>query len=183
MGGMEPQAPADPPPPSPASSAARRLALIFLALAPPLMLLAPALPRPWADGLLAVAAGAFPVALIALGAARRGRLGRPLAAIFLTLLVLLVGSLAFLVAVAGRGAGLPRVGGVPLAAVIEIAGLFLAPFGLVVVGYALTFDRWGLAAEDLARLRRLGQVPPERDGGAGGRRARGPSPSGPEEGG
>lgn len=102
---------------------------------------------PWIG---ALAGGVMlPLALMALGAARRGRLGRlwlPLVAIAL---VFAAGWWAILALPHGG----PDVAGLPLATWLMI--FVLIPLPLVVTGlaYALTFDRLGLSTEDLERVR------------------------------
>jgi hypothetical protein len=128
---------------------AQRLALVLLALAAPAALLAFCLDAasPW----IAVLAGglAFPVALIALGAVRAGRLGR------LTGPLLLFGILlgAGLLAVFGLPQGGPDVLGLPVGTAIMI--FVLVPVPLLLLGgiYAATFDRSVLRPEDLDRIR------------------------------
>ncbi|RMH22310.1 MAG: hypothetical protein D6696_03740 [Acidobacteria bacterium] len=129
-----------------------RSALVFLALAPPLMLLSFVVPGAWGEVLFTLLAAAFPVALIALGAARRGRLG-PLALPLALLLVILVAALAGMLALRGRVADGPWFGGLPLAAALELYGIFLLPLLLVGLAYALTFDRHFLPDGELERLR------------------------------
>lgn len=146
---------------------ARRAALVFLAAAPPLMLLCLAWEHPAADALFTLLAAAFPVALISLGAARGGRL-EPLKVPLAVLLALLVGSSLALLLLRGRVETAPWVAGLPLAAAVQLGGLFLAPLLLVALAYALTFDRFGgVSAEQLERLRSLrrGREGGEREGG------------------
>lgn len=88
----------------------------------------------------------IPVALIALGAARGGRLGRPLALVLGALALLLGGTLAALFVVHGAAA-----------TAVLFAGVWLLPLVLVGVGYALTFDRHALTVEHLERLRAAGR--------------------------
>ncbi len=131
----------------------KRLTLLLLTLASPLVLAALVVGTPAGEVVFALLAAAFPVALIALGAARRGRLGPlawPLAAL------LTVFEIAFLALFALRGQVLdaPWLGGLPLAAAIQVYGLFLLPLPFVVLLYALTFDRFGLPREQLDELRR-----------------------------
>lgn len=133
---------------------ARPLALVLLALAT-LASLAAFLGSPLAPWLAALGGATFPVSLIALGAARRGRLGPlegrlrlPLALLWL----LLAGGLA---AVLALPAGGPDVAGLPLATALMI--FVLVPVPLLGLGllYALSFNRLGVREEDLDRMRRL----------------------------
>jgi hypothetical protein len=52
----------------------------------------------------------------------------------------------------GRVLDGPWFGGLPLAAAIQLYGVWLAPLLLVALVYALTFDRFALRQEDLDRL-------------------------------
>lgn len=139
----------------------KRLALGVVALACPLILVAFWLQGVAGAVVLAAAAGALPVALITLGAARGGGLGRPLAWSLAGLLLLLEGCLLGILVLRGQVMEAPWVGGLPLAAALQLYGIGLLPTALVVLAYALTFHRHGLAREDLARLR-------ERVGGTAG---------------
>ncbi len=131
----------------------RPSALVLLALAT-LATLAAFLGAPLAPWLAALGGATFPVALIALGAARRGGRGRlggrlrlPLALLWL----LLAGGLA---AVLILPAGGPDVAGLPLATALMI--FVLVPVPLLGLGllYAFSFDRLGVREEDLERMRR-----------------------------
>lgn len=108
----------------------------------------------WAAWVMAIGIAALMTATMALGAARRGRLGRlrlPLAATFLIL-------------AAGFGAALylppldaaaPAVLwlGLPPGAAIILYGIGILPLLVVPVAYALTFDESTLSAADLETLR------------------------------
>ncbi len=61
----------------------------------------------------------------------------------------------------GRVLEAPWAAGLPLAAAIQLYGMWLAPLALVALAYALTFESFALRGEDLERLRR-------RFGGGGG---------------
>lgn len=132
---------------------ARRAALFFLACSSPALLLAFATGTPAGDVAFALLGTAFPVALIALGAQRRGSLGPLLWPLVALLLIL---EAAFVVMLALRGGVLtsPWVGGLPLATAVQFYGLFLLPLVLVSLAYAWTFERFGLRQEDLDELRR-----------------------------
>ena len=128
----------------------RPSALALLALAT-LATLAAFLGAPLSPWLAALGGATFPVALIALGAARRGGLEGlrlPLALLWL----LLAGGLA---AVLALPAGGPDVAGLPLATALMI--FVLVPVPLLGLGllYALSFGRLGVREEDLERMRRL----------------------------
>lgn len=130
---------------------AHRISLLFLSLAAPAMLLTFVWAGPWSELLLLLLASAFPVALIALGAARGGRLG-PLRWPLLLLLLLLIGTMLGMWVLRGQVLEAPWLGGLPLAAALQLLGLFLLPLLAVALTYAWTFERWGLRDEDLARL-------------------------------
>jgi hypothetical protein len=128
---------------------ARSFALALLALAS-LASLAAFLGAPRAPWLAALGGATFPVALIALGAMRRGRLqglGSSLALLWL----LLAGGLAAALALPAGG---PDVAGLPLATALMI--FVLVPVPLVGLGllYAFSFERHGVTEEDLDRMRR-----------------------------
>lgn len=133
----------------------KKIALRFLALASPAILIVFVWPVPGGEVLFTVLAMAYPVALIVLGGARGVRLG-PLGPPLLLLLAILEGSCLGMLLLRGRVADGPWLGGLPLAAALQIYGLWLGPLVLVALAYALTFDRFELREEDLERLRRLG---------------------------
>jgi hypothetical protein len=129
---------------------ARRLALILLALAAPAALLAFCFDAAAGSWIAALAGGAaFPVALIALGAARNGRLGRLSGPLLFLGLFLAAGLLTVL----GLPEGGPDVLGLPAGTAIMI--FVLVPVPLLLLGgiYAATFDRSVLRPEDLERIR------------------------------
>ena len=130
---------------------ARTFALVLLALAALASLAAFGLGSSLAPWLAAFGGATFPVALIALGAVQRGRLGGlwiPLGALWL----LLAGGLA---AVLALPAGGPDVAGLPLGTALML--FVLVPIPLLGLGllYAVSFGRHGLREEDLDRVRRL----------------------------
>ena len=130
---------------------ARSSALVLLALAALAALAAFGFGPPLAPWLAAFAGASLPVALIALGALRQGRLGA-LALPLILLWVLLAGGLAAILILPHGG---PDVLGLPLATAIMI--FVLVPVPLIGLGllYAARFDRHGLREEDLERMRRL----------------------------
>lgn len=93
---------------------------------------------------------AFPAALITLAVARDGLgpLKAPLAALTI---VLEVCGIAMLL-LQGQVLQGPWFGGFPVAAAIQVYGLWLGPLLLVALAYGLTFDRWELPEEDLRRF-------------------------------
>jgi hypothetical protein len=130
---------------------AHRLAVILLALATLAALAAFCLggsPGAW---LAAFAGATFPVALIALGAARAGRIGS-LGPVLILIWLLLAGGLFAILALPGGG---PDFAGLPLGTALML--FVLVPIPLLVLGlfYAADFDRRGLREEDLERLRSL----------------------------
>jgi hypothetical protein len=138
-----------------------RFALILLALAAPAALAAFAFGPPAAPWLAAFGGASFPVALIALGAARRGGgtggMGAPLGLLWL----LLAGGLAAILALPGGG---PDIEGLPVATALMI--FVLVPVPLLGLGllYAVSFGRHGLREEDLERMRRMRQQRQAREG-------------------
>jgi hypothetical protein len=130
---------------------ARRIALLFLAIASPLLLALFLMPWPWAETLFSLLVMAYPVALIVVAVARKGRLGLvglPLIGLLLFLEACALGMLVL----RGRVLDGPWFGGLPLAAAIQLYGLWLVPLLLVALAYGLTFDRFELRQEDLDRL-------------------------------
>jgi hypothetical protein len=126
---------------------AHRLALILLALAAPAALLAFCLGWPRVGVL--VGGVVLPFALMALGAARRGRLGRLWLPLLATALVFAAGWWAILALPHGG----PDVLGLPLATALMIFAMIPLPLIVTGLAYALTFDRLGLTPEDLERVR------------------------------
>lgn len=131
---------------------AHRLALVLLALAAPATLAAFSFGGGTAPWIAALAGGAvFPVALIALGASRGGRLQGLTGPLILLAILLALG----LIAVLALPHGGPDVFGLPAATAIMI--FLLVPLPLLGLGwlYAALFDRHGLREEDLERMQRL----------------------------
>jgi len=128
---------------------ARRLSLLFLAVASPVMLALFLVPWPWAEVVFAVLVMGYPVALIVVAVGRRGGVG-PLGIPLLILLVFLEACAIGMLLLRGHVTDAPWLGGLPLAAAIQLYGLFLTPLLLVALTYALTFDRFELK---LARVR------------------------------
>ena len=122
---------------------AHRLAPVLLALAA----LASLIGSPWPA---AFGGAAFPVALIALGAARKGKLG-PLRIPLLITGLVLFGVLAALLLLPDGG---PDAGPLPLGTVLLLFVLVPVPFVVLTWAYIATFDSWFLREEDLERLRK-----------------------------
>ncbi len=122
---------------------AHRLALVLLALAAVASLTG----SPW---LVAFGGAAFPVALIALGASRGGKIG-PLRVPLLVVGLVLFGVLAALLLLPNGG---PDAGALPLGTVLLLFVLVPVPFLILTWAYVATFDSWFLRDEDLERLRK-----------------------------
>jgi hypothetical protein len=130
---------------------AHRSALVLLALAA-IAALASLIGSFWGSPWLAALSGAvFPVALMALGGARGGRLG-PLRVPLLLAGLVLFGVLAALLVLPNGG---PDVGSLPLGTVLLLFVLIPVPFVILTWAYAASFDSWFLREEELERLRRL----------------------------
>ncbi len=136
---------------------ARRLALAALTLSSALILFFCLVGGPIGEIAFAVLAFAFPALLIVVGAGdERGRLGSiawPTGALLVVLEACLVGMLAF----GGEIAEGPWLLGLPAATAVQLYGLILVPLAVIAVGYALTFDSFRVAEEDLERLRELAE--------------------------
>lgn len=130
---------------------AKRLALVVLALAAPATLFAFCVESNAGPWIAALAGTVFPVALMALGASRGGRLGGLRVPLLLLGLVLTAG----LLAVMALPDGGPDVLGLPAATALMIFVLVPVPLAIVGLAYAWTFESWGLREEDLERIRRL----------------------------
>lgn len=132
----------------------RKIALVFLGLASPVLLVAFVFGGAWAEMAFLLITAAFPVALITVGLTspkkRRAEGTGPLRFVLLALFVILAS--CFLGMWLWRGSDQPWVLGLPLTAAIQVYGLLLLPMPLVTLAYALTFDRFGLDEEDLRRL-------------------------------
>lgn len=128
--------------------------LLFLGLAAPLILFSFLLDHPVSEAVFALLATLFPVALMALGASRRGQLGR-LRFLFFALALILVSAVGGMLFLRGRVTELPWFWGLPLTAALQIYLVFWLPLGLVSVAYGLSFESQTLRQEDLDALRRL----------------------------
>lgn len=132
----------------------RTVALAFLTLASVLMVAAFVAPG-WASGgvTFVLLASAFPVALMALGAQRDGRLG-PVAPVLGALLVVLLGTSIAMLVLRGSVETGPWLWGMPLVTALQLIGLFVLPLIVVSLGHAWTFERWSLREDELSELRR-----------------------------
>lgn len=107
----------------------------------------------WAAPLLALGTGGSLVSAMALGAERRGRIGK-LAVPFAAVFVLVSGGLLLVLALPSADPAEPvLVLGLPLRAAILLYGIGLLPALIVPLAYALTFDELTLSEEDLERVR------------------------------
>lgn len=87
---------------------------------------------------------------MALGAVGRRGLGSAKWALVALLAVLATAAVGVLALSGGSGG---TVGGFPVAAVVQVAGLWLLPLPIATLAYALTFERTGLTPRDLEELR------------------------------
>lgn len=130
---------------------AQRFALALLAFAAPAALVASCLDTSLGVWLGVFAGATFPVSLIVLGAIRADRLGRlglPLALLW----ILLAAGLGAVLALPQGG---PDVAGLPLATAAMIFVLVPVPLLGLGILYAASFDRHGLREEDLDRMRQI----------------------------
>jgi len=137
---------------------ARRISLTFLAIASPVMLALFFMPWPWAEVVFAVLVMGYPVALIVVAVGRRQGLG-PLRIPLLILLLFLEACTVGMLLLRGHVTDAPWFGGLPLAAAIQLYGLFLTPLLLVALTYALTFDRFEMKQNDLDRFEKIKRRP------------------------
>ncbi|HEX2093359.1 MAG TPA: hypothetical protein VHG28_13220 [Longimicrobiaceae bacterium] len=110
-------------------------------------------PPGWAAWAMALGTATIMVASMALGAARRGgigRLGLPFAGTWL----ILAGGFAAAMLLPAEEPDAPLLLGLPLRAAIVLLGVGLLPLFLLPLAYALTFDEMTLSEADLERVRR-----------------------------
>jgi hypothetical protein len=129
---------------------AHRVAILLLALSALAALAAFCFGSALGPWLAAFAGATFPVALIALGAAREGRLAGIRWALGLVWIVLAGG----LFAIMALPQGGPDIGGLPLGTALMLFVLVPVPLLLLGFLYAASFDG-GLREEDLDRIRRF----------------------------
>lgn len=139
----------------------RRICLLFLAVASPMILVLFMMPWSRSDVVFAALVVGYPVALIGVAVGREDGL-RGLGVVVLFLFVLLEASVLGMYALRGSVMEAPWVGGLPLVAAIQLYGLWLMPLFVVPLAYALTFDRFEMTPEDLVRLQRLKKTSEER---------------------
>lgn len=112
----------------------------------------------WAPWPMALGIPTILLAVMVLGAARDGRIGKLAFPFAFSFLVLAAG---FCLAVAlpeDAGAGAPLYLGLPLRAAIVIYGIGLFPIVVLPIAYALTFGEQTLNAADLERVRLAGEA-------------------------
>lgn len=126
------------------------IALVFLTLAAPAILLSFWFEHPLAEWLFAALAMGFPVALIALGGSRREGLGR-LRIPLVVLLVLFETSLVGILVLHGRAGPW----GYPLTTLVLIVGMWFLPLLVTAWGYAQTFAESGIDDALVERLEKM----------------------------
>jgi amino acid transporter len=138
----------------------KRLALMLFALAIALIAVAygsaflPGPPPPWAAWLLAAGTCLSLVSMMAVGAARNGRIDGRLTAAFGLVLLLVGGGFGALLALPPASPGDPSLWlGLPPRAAVLLYGIGVLPFFIVPVAYAWTFDAFTLSEADLDRVR------------------------------
>jgi hypothetical protein len=110
----------------------------------------------WASWLFAGGTCLALVSIMAVGAARHGRIGRRLATAFAVVLLITAGGFGLLLALPPTDPADPTlVLGLPVGAAVLLYGIGLLPFLIVPVAYAWTFDEMTLSETDLARIRAL----------------------------
>ena len=113
----------------------------------------------WAPWLLALGIPGALGGIMVLGAAReRGGVGRLAIPFAFVIVTLTVGFCLALGLPANEGPGSTLWLGLPARAALIIYGIGLMPVVVLPVAYALTFETQTLAAEDVERVRQLGQV-------------------------
>lgn len=130
-----------------------RLAVLLIAVAYASAFL-PGEPPGWAPWLLAGGTALSMVAMMAVGAARQGRVARRLAAAFLLVLVVVGAGFATLLALPPADPGDVTLWlGLPPRAAVLLYGVGVLPFFIVPVAYAWTFDAMTLSQADVDRVR------------------------------
>ncbi|HEX8243546.1 MAG TPA: hypothetical protein VF541_08625 [Longimicrobium sp.] len=111
----------------------------------------------WAPWPMAMGIPTALVAVMVLGAARGGRVGRLALPFAFSFVVLAAGFALALALPANERAGAPLYLGLPLRAAIVIYGIGLFPIVVLPIAYALTFPEQTLNAADLERVRLAGE--------------------------
>jgi hypothetical protein len=112
----------------------------------------------WAPWPMALGIPAALVAIMVLGAARDGRVGRLALPFAFSGVVLAAGFALALALPADERAASPLYGGLPLRAAIVIYGIGLFPIVVLPIAYALTFHEQTLNAADIERVRLAGEA-------------------------
>ena len=111
-------------------------------------------PPAWAPWLMAAGTALSLVAMMAVGAARKGRVAKRLAAAFVLVLVIVGAGFAALLALPPADPGDPALWlGLPPRAAVLLYGVGVLPFFIVPVAYAWTFDAMTLSQADVDRVR------------------------------
>lgn len=112
----------------------------------------------WAAWPMALGIPGALVAVMVLGAARDGRVGRLAIPFAFSGLVLAGGFGLALALPASEAAGAPLYLGLPLRAAIILYGIGLFPIVVLPIAYALTFSGQTLTADDVERVRQAGEA-------------------------
>jgi len=112
----------------------------------------------WAPWPMALGMPAALVAIMVLGAARGGRVGRLAIPFAFSGVVLAAGFALALALPADERAASPLYGGLPLRAAIVIYGIGIFPIVVLPIAYALTFHEQTLNAADIERVRLAGEA-------------------------
>ena len=137
---------------------AHRICLLYLAVASPLLLVLFLMPWPFSGAVFAVLVMGYPVALMVVGIGRGGGLSG-LGFVLLVFFVLVEACVLGMLVLRGHVIDAPWFGGLPLAAAIQLYGLWFIPLLLVPIGYAVTFDRFDIKPEEIEHLKRLKKTP------------------------
>lgn len=108
----------------------------------------------WSPWCLAMGTNGMLMAMMALGATRRGMLAPALRWTFIGMFVLCAGAFAFALAMpAAEGTGGALLLGLPVRTAVLLYGVGVVPIVILPFAYALTFDTSTLSDDDLARVR------------------------------
>jgi hypothetical protein len=128
---------------------AKRIALIFLGTAPLIVLVLFFVDLRALSWLFTILVMGFPIALVALGVSRNGRMGRVAWPLLVLTAMLLLGGLGV---VFFNGSKISGPSGFPLSLHILLVLLWLGPLLLTTLTYAATFSDLGIDDALLARL-------------------------------
>ena len=116
--------------------------------------LLPGGPPAWAPWVMAAGTALSLVSVMAVGAARQGRVAKRLAAAFVLVLGIVGAGFAALLTLPPTDPGDPALWlGLPPRAAVLLYGVGVLPFFIVPVAYAWTFDAMTLSQADLDRVR------------------------------